>query len=275
MKVVLQSSTSARIRRGRLAPKPDTATKVAQKLSTQLGTRTSTRKLSTLATSPSFQPQSSCTLTTTAITPGHSLPFFEAQCGGDNKETVVDKLESRDWTPPTIAFTTPPPTPRSPEPQPEEPIPDSGTMQAADGQQQPAIAHTTASALPLTTTESVGKDVAPFLTKHIPERYTAAPPQDDSQPGSTNYCYRHRPDVKCRRQADEITMDSLQKVGHFPKNIPLPYSKIPPNFPQSVGLSHRVIKTLILATPQVLISLLIFVSSFCDAKCDVEARNPT
>ncbi|KAF8455348.1 quinon protein alcohol dehydrogenase-like superfamily [Terfezia claveryi] len=84
-------------------------------------------------------------------------------------------------------------------------------MQPVDGQQQPAIAHTAASSLPSTTTESVSKDVAPFLTKHIPVRYTATPPQDDSRPGSTNYCYRHRPDVKCRRQADEITMDSLQK----------------------------------------------------------------
>lgn len=72
-----------------------------------------------------------------------------------------------------------------------------------------------AAGLPTTTAESVSKEVAPFLTKHIPERYASTPPQDGVQPGGTRYCYRHRPDVKCRRQADEITMDSLQKVLIF------------------------------------------------------------
>ncbi|KAF8430118.1 E3 ubiquitin ligase complex SCF subunit sconB [Tirmania nivea] len=187
MKVARQASASTKFRPGQLV----SATKVAQKLP--------------LATSPS---QSSCTHTTG--TPARSLPLFKAQCGEDNKTTAVDKLGSRDWTPPIIAFTTSQLNAKLPEPLPEEPIPGSGTMQAADGQQQPAIAHTT-SALPSTTMESVSKDVAPFLTKHIPERYTTTPPQNDTQPGSTKYCYRHRPDVKCRRQADEMTMDSLQK----------------------------------------------------------------
>ncbi|KAI5787036.1 quinon protein alcohol dehydrogenase-like superfamily [Peziza echinospora] len=81
-------------------------------------------------------------------------------------------------------------------------------MQAADGS-IPTIA--VSAGFPSDTTESVSKDVAPFLTKHIPEQYASAPPQEDSQQGNTRYCYRHRPDVKCRRQADEITMDSLQK----------------------------------------------------------------
>ncbi|RPB22262.1 WD40 repeat-like protein [Terfezia boudieri ATCC MYA-4762] len=195
MKVVRLASASTKIRRGQLAPKPvltnaaAPATQVAQKL------------FAIAASSSSTSPLQTSRAHTATISP----PFLEAQAG-DSKDTAVDKPALI-----TTALSTPPSTPRPPEPQPEDPIPDSETMQPVDGQQQPAIAHTAASTLPSTTTESVSEDVAPFLTKHIPERYTATPPQDDSQPGSTNYCYRHRPDVKCRRQADEITMDSLQK----------------------------------------------------------------
>ncbi|KAF8473970.1 quinon protein alcohol dehydrogenase-like superfamily [Kalaharituber pfeilii] len=85
-------------------------------------------------------------------------------------------------------------------------------MQAAADGQQPGTSRIPATAaIPSTATESVSKDVAPFLTKHIPEQYASALPQDDSKQGSTKYCYRHRPDVKCRRQADEMSMDLLQK----------------------------------------------------------------
>ena len=60
--------------------------------------------------------------------------------------------------------------------------------------------------------------VAPFLAKHIPEQY--APVGGLEQGGSaktkdpnTKYCYRHRPDLKCRRQANEPSMDQLQHVS--------------------------------------------------------------
>ena len=33
---------------------------------------------------------------------------------------------------------------------------------------------------------------------------------------NTKYCYRHRPDLKCRRQADEPSMEQLQQVWIFP-----------------------------------------------------------
>ncbi|KAL8847750.1 MAG: hypothetical protein Q9221_007198 [Calogaya cf. arnoldii] len=60
-----------------------------------------------------------------------------------------------------------------------------------------------------------GQTVAPFLAKHIPNEYAhlGRPPATGS-PAITNpntkYCYRHRPDMKCRRQADEPSMDQLQ-----------------------------------------------------------------
>lgn len=62
-----------------------------------------------------------------------------------------------------------------------------------------------------------GQTVAPFLAKHIPDQY--APLGGLDQPNSpankdpnTKYCYRHRPDLKCRRQANEPSMDQLQHV---------------------------------------------------------------
>ena len=59
--------------------------------------------------------------------------------------------------------------------------------------------------------------VAPFLAKHIPHQY--APLGVQSRPTAkllkdpnTKYCYRHRPDSKCRRTADEPRMENLQRV---------------------------------------------------------------
>lgn len=60
------------------------------------------------------------------------------------------------------------------------------------------------------------ENIAPFLAKHIPSQYAplgkdagnkAGPPQQNV---NSRYCYRHRPDLKCRRQADELSMDHLQ-----------------------------------------------------------------
>ena len=63
-----------------------------------------------------------------------------------------------------------------------------------------------------------GQTVAPFLAKHIPDQYAplgGAEGQPEGPPNANNdtkYCYRHRPDSKCRRQADEPSMDQLQSV---------------------------------------------------------------
>ena len=67
------------------------------------------------------------------------------------------------------------------------------------------------------STKFAGQTITPFLTQHIPEQYA---PLGGSEPGaggatggpSTKYCYRHRPDLKCRRQANEPSMDQLQHV---------------------------------------------------------------
>jgi F-box/WD-40 domain protein MET30 len=66
------------------------------------------------------------------------------------------------------------------------------------------------------TTKMAGQTVAPFLAKHIPDQYAPLPktqPATTSQKDpNTKYCYRHRPDSKCRRTADEPTMENLQNV---------------------------------------------------------------
>jgi F-box/WD-40 domain protein MET30 len=67
------------------------------------------------------------------------------------------------------------------------------------------------------TSKMAGQTVAPFLAKHIPDQYAPLPkaqPATTSQKDpNTKYCYRHRPDSKCRRTADEPTMENLQRVG--------------------------------------------------------------
>lgn len=65
------------------------------------------------------------------------------------------------------------------------------------------------------------QNVAPFLAKHIRDQHA---PMNSFEPAgeqqrsafdvnrNSKYCYRHRPDLKCRRQADEITMAKMQQV---------------------------------------------------------------
>ena len=68
------------------------------------------------------------------------------------------------------------------------------------------------------TSKLAGQTIAPFLAQHIPEQYA---PLGGQRGGygvpiadpNTKYCYRHRPDLKCRRQADEPSMDQLQHVS--------------------------------------------------------------
>ena len=69
-----------------------------------------------------------------------------------------------------------------------------------------------------TSSKLAGQIVAPFLTKHIPEQYAHLGAMDSFgspkiKDSSTKYCYRHRPDMKCRRQANEPSMDQLQHVS--------------------------------------------------------------
>ena len=64
------------------------------------------------------------------------------------------------------------------------------------------------------------RTVMPFLTEHLPMQYNtgmlgALLPQVEESDAegrtSTRYCYRHRPDMMCRRQANEPSMALLQK----------------------------------------------------------------
>jgi F-box/WD-40 domain protein MET30 len=57
------------------------------------------------------------------------------------------------------------------------------------------------------------KTIAPFLARHIPDQYAplGSARNATSTDPSSKFCYRHRPDMLCRRQADEPTMEALQQ----------------------------------------------------------------
>lgn len=72
----------------------------------------------------------------------------------------------------------------------------------------------------------VSQAVSPFLKEHIPGLYAPMNKQLHEDPatdinvdvprtkdGNTKFCYRHRPDSKCRRAADETKMGIIQRVS--------------------------------------------------------------
>lgn len=69
------------------------------------------------------------------------------------------------------------------------------------------------------STKLADRNVAPFLAKHIPEQHTGSDISStrdkphDHRDQSSVHCCRHRSEIKCRRQADESTMDQLQRVS--------------------------------------------------------------
>lgn len=77
---------------------------------------------------------------------------------------------------------------------------------------------------PKMPTDLVGKTVTPFLKEHIPGLYAPIGKQQhgnstvDVNPDvsraknpNTKFCYRHRPESKCRRAADETKMGMIQR----------------------------------------------------------------
>ena len=65
------------------------------------------------------------------------------------------------------------------------------------------------------SSKHAGETVAPFLARHIPSQYAPgggvqATNDGNQKDPNTKFCYRHRPDLKCRRQANEPSMDQLQ-----------------------------------------------------------------
>ncbi|KAL7772636.1 hypothetical protein CFE70_002596 [Pyrenophora teres f. teres 0-1] len=60
------------------------------------------------------------------------------------------------------------------------------------------------------------KMITPYLAQHIPHQYNPLGATGDGQnerppTANTKFCYRHRPDLLCRRQADEPSMEQLQE----------------------------------------------------------------
>ncbi len=75
-------------------------------------------------------------------------------------------------------------------------------------------------------TALAGKTVSPFLKQHIPGLYAPVGKEihdESSDPAAmsgskdpnTRFCYRHSPDSKCRRTADEKKMGVIQTVRRF------------------------------------------------------------
>lgn len=71
--------------------------------------------------------------------------------------------------------------------------------------------------------ELVGKAVTPFLRDHIPGLYAplgkreqlASMEGNRDRDSNSKLCYRHRPDSKCRRVADETKMAMIQRVSEL------------------------------------------------------------
>ncbi|KAI1500741.1 WD40 repeat-like protein [Biscogniauxia marginata] len=73
------------------------------------------------------------------------------------------------------------------------------------------------SRLPNVSQQSIGLAVTPFLREHIPGSYAPLGKPDlpsmlqlKTKDPNSKYCYRHRPDSKCRRAADESKMALIQ-----------------------------------------------------------------
>lgn len=63
----------------------------------------------------------------------------------------------------------------------------------------------------------ISQTVTPFLREHIPSNYAPISKVDNddhshSQDPNSKFCYRHNPDSKCRKAADEGKMGMIQKV---------------------------------------------------------------
>ena len=63
------------------------------------------------------------------------------------------------------------------------------------------------------------KAVAPFVSDDVGPPSTTGDPQDSyNNISNTRFCYRHNPDLKCKRQANEKSMEQLQQeLGNLPE----------------------------------------------------------
>jgi F-box/WD-40 domain protein MET30 len=72
--------------------------------------------------------------------------------------------------------------------------------------------------------KKMGELITPYLARHIPPQYNPLGGDRDGRdvpqsPANTKFCYRHRPDMLCRREADGPTMDELQAVSISSANL--------------------------------------------------------
>lgn len=73
----------------------------------------------------------------------------------------------------------------------------------------------------VTKSKRIEKMITPYLAEHIPKQYNPLGSSNNNENhdalptnANTKFCYRHRPDLLCRRQADEPSMEQLQeKLG--------------------------------------------------------------
>lgn len=73
------------------------------------------------------------------------------------------------------------------------------------------------------SSQLLGKTVTPFLREHMPGVYAPIGKPEAQMPHmlrqeknpNSKFCYRHRPDAKCRRAADENKMVTIQNVSSF------------------------------------------------------------
>lgn len=64
-----------------------------------------------------------------------------------------------------------------------------------------------------------GEAMTAYLKEHVPNTYqplgSSAKSSSHEHTGlNSKYCYRHRPDLKCRRPANQPSMDQLQHVSN-------------------------------------------------------------
>ena len=83
---------------------------------------------------------------------------------------------------------------------------------------QPLKAETTRNITLSASSKLAGQTVAPYMTKHIPGQYARtggaeSPNSLKMKDSNSKYCYRHRPDLMCRGQANEPSMEQLQHAS--------------------------------------------------------------
>lgn len=126
--------------------------------------------------------------------------------------------------PPPLAAASPPPTPQDSLSTPKQLPRDNCDRRRPQEEDN--------SRLKKMSSDLAGKAVSPFLKEHIPGLYAPvgkAAIDDVSavKDPNTRYCYRHRPDSKCRRAADETKMGFIQRAS-LARHAAQPPANLPP-----------------------------------------------